>query len=54
MSELKSENALKDIESSNLRSQKSPFLEQLTIKVGKSLPLENRVSDLEVRVKERV
>ena len=50
MSELNVENALQNIENSNLRSLLSHLLEQLSIKDEKILSLGNRVSDLEVRV----
>ena len=52
MSELNVENALQNIENSNLRSLLSHLLEQLSIKDEKILSLENRVSDLEARVNE--
>ena len=52
MSELNIENALQNIENSNLRSLISYLLEKLSIKDEQILSLENRVSDLEVRVNE--
>ena len=52
MSELNTENALQNIENSNLPSLISHLLEQIFIKDEKFLSLDNRVSDLEVRVAE--
>ena len=50
MSKLNIENAILNIENFNVRSLISHLLEQLSIEDEKILSLENRVSDLELRV----
>ena len=52
MPELNIENALQNIENINSRYLLSHLLEQLSTKDKKISPLENRASDLEVRVDE--